>query len=535
MILRKPYALFIKHFNLIHFLMLIIIVINVYNLNLIYEFFNQYLAVTQVSIVREFIENYNIFLIILSQTVLVILSSLIMSLMLFKKKPAFFYFITIVVSLATIILMVFTFNNLNTLLIRTLDVRLLRASRDIFLGMIVIQSLIGAFVFARATGFDIKKFNFAKDLKEIESSEEDREEFEVDIAVDRYSYQRRIKNSFRNGIAAYKEHKYLINLILLILMIFSISNIVFTYYKETRYVSENKLVNTGDVSLKILESYVTQKNYKEEIINEKEEYIVVRINIFNNRNRKLKINRDDFTLKAKNIIKVYNDKESFIDIGVLYENQDLVPGDNIFLLIFNLKNGYNGDYILNFYQNSESSINFRLKPENLDGQKIVKEFQMGEEIDFSGSILKGSKLSISRHVIYNYMYYDYTYCYSVGKCYTSFEILRPSLYSSRENDVLALLYKKNIDQMVSIPIYDMEDFLNMYGKFGYDNGEINYQDYPFKSIKLRDEKPDFGVFEVVTGSASASKVFIEFRVRNYKYIYYLFNVDYLSNLELENI
>ena len=43
----------------------------------------------------------------------------------------------------------------------------------------------------RATGFDIKKFDFAKDLEELDIETKDNEEFEVNLELETDKYQRK--------------------------------------------------------------------------------------------------------------------------------------------------------------------------------------------------------------------------------------------------------------------------------------------------------------------------------------------------------
>ncbi len=537
MILRKPYAFFIRYFNLIHILMLVFLVFNIYNLSSMYSFLNEYLLVTQVSLVRDFISNYNIFLVFLNQIILVVLSSIIMSVMIFKKKPALFYFISIIVFIFTIFLLIFSSDNINILLIRTIDVRIIRAIRDLILGSIIMQALLSAFVFARATGFDVKKFNFGKDLKEIETTEEDREEFEVDITIDKHSFQRKVKNNLRNLVVAYKENKYLINIVFLAFIIIMSFNFIFNYFEKNKNIRENISINLGEISFKVLSSYDTKKDYKNQVIDDDYRYIIVRVNIQNNTQRRLKINRDDFNLTSGNTnFKIASDGSNFVDIGILYKSQDLNPGNNIFLLIYKIPEKLSSNYNLNYFQSNGTNVRVKLEPNNLDGDEIVKEYQLGEKIDFSGSVLNESSFSISRYIISETLVLDYKFCYATNKCYDSFEIIKPSLYSSRKNDVLALSSELKINPNVSIPVNNTEDFLNLYGNFSYEINEVFKQEYSFKSIIPNNaEETDFNFFEVLNGSKGALKISIEFKVRNYKYIYYLFDMDYLSRPIDENI
>ncbi len=58
MIIRKPYAFLIKHFKLIHFVMLVLSIYIVNRANIIFNFFNEYVTTRQVSSAEYISSNY---------------------------------------------------------------------------------------------------------------------------------------------------------------------------------------------------------------------------------------------------------------------------------------------------------------------------------------------------------------------------------------------------------------------------------------------------------------------------------------------
>src|SRR5699024_6072778 len=91
--------------------------------------------------------------------------------------------------------------------------RIARAMSDVINIAFIAQIIASLMTFVRATGFDIKKFNFVKDLQELDIAVEDNEEFEVDVEVDTDRLKRDLKRRWRHMKYVYVENKLLINII----------------------------------------------------------------------------------------------------------------------------------------------------------------------------------------------------------------------------------------------------------------------------------------------------------------------------------
>ena len=98
-----------------------------------------------------------------------------------------------------------------------LDIRQVRVARDIIMIVFFVQTFSVIITFVRATGFDIKKFNFGQDLAKLDIKEEDREEFEFEVNVDTGKVQRKFRRNLRHAKYVYFENRFLINMGLLLL------------------------------------------------------------------------------------------------------------------------------------------------------------------------------------------------------------------------------------------------------------------------------------------------------------------------------
>ena len=77
MIIRKPYAFLIKHFKLIHFVMLVLSIYIVNRANIIFNFFNEYVTTRQVSSAEYISSNYLPLFLFISSILIITLSIII--------------------------------------------------------------------------------------------------------------------------------------------------------------------------------------------------------------------------------------------------------------------------------------------------------------------------------------------------------------------------------------------------------------------------------------------------------------------------
>ena len=177
MVLRRPYAFLIKYFKLIHIILFILFAYITFKANNIVTFFKDYILYNG-SVGIE-MTNYITPFIYIAIFLIIIMSITIYYLMKYKKKPKLFYIITIVVSLLSLLLFINLTNNIRVLETTVLPAKEIRLLRDISRVNYWMLLIITIPVLIRGLGFDIKKFNFNKDLKDLKLEAEDNEEVEV--------------------------------------------------------------------------------------------------------------------------------------------------------------------------------------------------------------------------------------------------------------------------------------------------------------------------------------------------------------------
>ena len=205
MILKKPYAFLIKNFKIIHIIIfLLALYVNNYYIK-ISSFFRNYSSNNfyDYNIAKDYLPIFSFIAIIL----LISFISIMLYLMNKKKKPIKLYIFSIIYYVTLLISMLFIYNVINTLYEATLTQKLSRFYRDIFFILNLPHYYFLVMYLIRWIGFDIKKFNFSKDLQELEINAEDNEEFEFVLGTEGYLVKRKIHRLYREIIYYYKENK----------------------------------------------------------------------------------------------------------------------------------------------------------------------------------------------------------------------------------------------------------------------------------------------------------------------------------------
>ena len=202
MIIKKPYAFMLKHFRLIHLLLLIPMIFLVTQTRGIISFFGEYVAnnytlAASTDVLSSLASNYiNIFMylaVIIILAVFVTLSILLQR----KEKPVRFYNISIIYYLVIFILITVSFSIFTAIENDTLDPVMIRMIRDLATVIHYSQYIFIAFTAIRGIGFNIQKFDFKSDLAELEISSEDSEEVEFLVGIDTDKAKRNIRRFFR--------------------------------------------------------------------------------------------------------------------------------------------------------------------------------------------------------------------------------------------------------------------------------------------------------------------------------------------------
>ncbi|MBQ9011375.1 MAG: hypothetical protein IJ093_01865, partial [Bacilli bacterium] len=236
MILRKPYAFFIKYFRLINLIMAVFMGIMVYRTIIVSRFLDEYVNDYTIDSTSFSVSKYMNFYSFLMVFFIIVLTLVITSVMFVKNKPKKLYIINLAIYVAVMILYMVDYSTINTISTKLLDFRVSGALRDINYMLLIAQVVSLLLTLVRATGFDIKSFEFAQDFQDLDINTKDNEEFEVSLEFDKNKAKRNFRRNVRNLKYSYIEHKFFINMTVVIILLkgvfafFMNNNISSSYY-----------------------------------------------------------------------------------------------------------------------------------------------------------------------------------------------------------------------------------------------------------------------------------------------------------------
>ena len=210
MILRKPYAFFMKVFRPIHLLLAFALAYLIYLSSKLLGFFNEYMYSSSTGVTSSIKSIIKSNLLYIIPIVLIAFSLLFFGIMFRKKKPYKFYLINIFAFIGVIIINLYTTNLIATLEENLVSIKIIKLMHDLVVISLIIQSLSFVFMIIRGTGVDFKKFSFDNTVSKFNINEEDREEFEINVNVDFNESKANRKRFLRNLKYFFQERKLLI-------------------------------------------------------------------------------------------------------------------------------------------------------------------------------------------------------------------------------------------------------------------------------------------------------------------------------------
>ena len=160
MILRKPYAFFIRYFKIIHVLISISIGYLIYQTNLLLSFFSKYLDSIVSVVGQELVSNLFSSILFIIPIVVVALSLVILTVMFRKNKPYRFYIINTFLFIIIFVLFIYSKNILESMESVILNIKVVKLTHDLLVLTMMAESITFLFFFTRGIGLNFKKFDF---------------------------------------------------------------------------------------------------------------------------------------------------------------------------------------------------------------------------------------------------------------------------------------------------------------------------------------------------------------------------------------
>ena len=298
--------------------------------------------------------------------------------------------------------------------------------------------------------------------------------------------------------------------------------------------TQTDFFTTKDYTMAISNSYITNLDYKFNKISENKTFVILEIIIkTNGKNPKeLNLARPELIVGFNKYHHDIDYYDEFVDIGNAYNYEQIDNNFIKYLLVYPIdKNDVNKKMTFRYIDDNSitsteaKSINVSITARNLDEIKDTKKYKLGDTIDFSDSILGKTKLTINNEEISSIFKLNYNFCVVENECYKSIEYLKPSVINNYDKTLIKFNGKIDWDlETARTKTTDLFKFMSLYGKFKYKIDDTEKNDITVlknvKSVRVNEE--DTYYIEAIKEIENASQLQIEFRIRDYIYIYKLF-------------
>ena len=450
MIVKKPYAFLIKYFRIIHLLLFLPIVYLIIKTRNIVAFFRDYVANNYTTNILNIVNQYISLPMYLAVILIIVSAVAIFYLMKQKNKSTKLYVFTIGYYIILFLLIVVAHNILGNMERDVITAQTARAYRDISQVIVLPQYFFAVYMLIRGIGFDIKQFNFANDLKDLEISEEDREEVELSINVEGYKIKRTIHRFFREFSYYVQENKLIFSCILVVLFLVVGRMIYVNYFVNNRtYIISDKMTHQN-FSMEISDSIVTNLDYDGNLIVPGKYFLVLKLDIENTYNRDYVLDYNNFRLviNNKNVYPTLDRGHHFVDFGKAYQGQKIkANSSDSYVLVYeidekDLSNSYTVKILdgIIYGENSVSSQykTLKLRPRLINKINERDSIELGKIITMNSSSLGYSTLEIKDAYLSPSYTYEYEKCVANSSCQTVKEKITPDLNTAPSKTLLVL-------------------------------------------------------------------------------------------------
>lgn len=513
----------IKNFRLIHLILTGLIGYLLFRTFNLYSFFSRYVENVYATLGDAMPSNYITVFMFLVSIVVVVFSLAMFLLMKKKDKPKNLY-----IGLSTYYILYFIGLILYFILFKSMEtaqltIRNAMIVRDITFIIIFPQAFLLILSLIRAVGFDIKRFNFSKDLKELDINEEDNEEFEFIFGVDSYKYFRYLRRRVREFKYYILENKFMFTILMgltaSILFILTVLN--FTVYNKTY--NKNQKIHANNLTLEVMDSYLTDVDYKGDIIMEGKYFLVVNINFKNESGLSTVLNLPSYVLETKtgSVYPTLSRSSHFVDFGPAYSKEKIENGKNAnYILVYEIeKKDIAKKYTMKIIDEVEykaGTMNSKekkisLKPLTYLEQEEVGRYGTEELITMYDSILGNTSFLANSYEFSNKVTYKYEACIRTN-CQNVTDVVTADVAKAKK--LLVIKGRLNLDNNSAFA-RNSKTSMSFFEAFA----EIRYDD---KIAPVIDATPrsitEQYILQVDEKAATAKNVELIITVRNKKYI-----------------
>ncbi len=446
MILKKPYAFLIKHFKIIHLLLSIPLLYLVIKTGAITSFFTSYINANYVTNLINIAGTYINYVMYFAIIIVLLITLAIYFLMRQKEKSTLFYFFLLSYYIALFILITFLYSAMNSIESATLTAQAARLYRDISFIAYIPQYLFLGYTILRGIGFNLKQFAFEDDMRQLEISDVDNEEFEVNIGKDLYKYKRGFRRFLREFKYYFLENKFVFLSFIIIVVISSLTIVYlnFEVYHKTYHQQQN--ISHNGLVFQVVDSVLSNRDLGGNIISNDKYFLAVALKVNNRGTQSMVLDYQNFKIKKDNdyLVPTLDRGSYFIDLGIPYTRNTKINRneEKTFVLTYEIdkKDIYKNleMRILESLENTMTGITPVYKDVKLNYQVIsdikdVKTISLGKILLLSDTRIGLTQIQLSSYQITNAYTYTYQNCQS-SKCQNlnGYVTVNPVTYGSNK-------------------------------------------------------------------------------------------------------
>lgn len=533
MILKKPYAFLIKHFRIIHLLLLAPILYLISKTFRIATFFKNYVANNYTTTIINIAGEHISLFMYLAVLLIVLTVIAIYYLMRQKRKSTKLYFFLLVYYIFLFLLIGLTHSILSNMEHNLITAQSARAYRDISFVLCLPQYFFCLYTLIRGIGFDIKKFDFANDLKDLEITNMDNEEFEFSINIEGYKAKRKLRRFFRETKYYILENTFIFTCLFAIFIIFigTVFYLHFGVYNKIYHVSDRMTHN--HFNIQITDSMVTNLGIDGNVITEGKYYLVLQLLIENRTqiNEELDYTNFRLVLNNKNIYPILDRGEYFIDFGLPYKKEKIQKqSKNYYVLAYEIDEAeLANEYTIKILESIEYKVgdivakykNIKLNPSKIDKVKEEEVLTLEKTANLKNSTIGFTTFKINSYHFTNSYIYSYKHCDSKG-CKNLKDKITTNLSGAIEKTILFVLEADfNLDQnaIYAKSIKNDNKFFEHFLALRYKKGNRIYTT-TLKNKTTEYLKSAF-VFETKEEVKNADTIDLLVTIRNRRYVFQL--------------
>ena len=521
MVIRKPYAFLIRHFRLIHFLIILPMFVTILCTRSVLDFFSTFVAsgyvTNEINIANTYINP-----IVYLALILIILSTVLIILLLKSKDKdikahlitSIFYFILLILFM----LLPGILSNFETTDVSPTTGRMYR---DIANFIYYIQYAFILLMFIKGLGFDFARFQFIDLLSELDlDSQSDNDEVEFRVGVEGYKAKRKLRFLLREFKAYLLENKFFVSIILGIVLVILIVLLIINIVTGNQNIHINQKFNLKGFNVKFNNSLVTNLDYNGHVIAQDKYYLAVNVTVKNNSGKSQKLDTSLFFLDLGN-------KEYRPYYGEIISKDSEYELLLVYVLNKNeLKSNYSIKVLDSVVLKKDETVPkykiINLNPQTIDEINHNEEVNLGTEINFKNTNLLDTKIRIDSYTITNRYVYEYDFCIDKDNCRVSKDSVIPDYPTSKgEYTLIALNGEFIIDENSSFSKYKLStnDFFSDFMEVEYTIGGVTH--IGKVTNKTPKEVTDATIIQVPKRVEDATAINLIFTVRNTRFIYKL--------------